>query len=410
MSLSVTMAILGEALDSLRVKWRTSLLAMFVLAGGVSALIIIMGVLQGFTHEIERASFGVHARSLVVTSNLFFAGRADPLQLADRVMLQKKLKGVQSSAAWRAGIAPVQMPGTGRMEQIRIYGGVGKITPETGAKMILGRMLTIDELKSRQRLCVLGNEAYLNLFSKGGLAINQGLRINGMSCKVVGVLALPRDRVGEHFANAVIAPFGVAAYYLIPGKDNTGPADISQLTFTFLTSSQADSQHIVADRILRQRHGVPLSRVSPFSFANTDASADSLLRQRNLVATLLAAVSAITMLTVILGYSGLISHQSAMRQEEMAIRAAVGAHGPQLMGQMVLEQLGIGLGGGLIGVLTSVVFTLGLRHWLSWLGVPDWGWFFLALGVGALLGMLIGLSPSLRAARTPPGMLFGPGA
>lgn len=410
MNVRLASTVLAEALDSLRVKWRASLLAMFVLAGGVSALIITISVLQGFTREIERASFGVHARSLVITSNVFFAGRADPLQLSDRVMLLQKLDHVQSSAAWLFGIAPVQLPGSGSMEQMRVFGGLGQVTPETGVNMLRGRMLSPQELQSRQRLCVLGARANANLFVKGGNATLGNLRINGMSCRIVGVLALPDDRVGERFSDAIIAPFGTAAYYLIPSKKDAGPADVNQFTITFANPAQAQSQHIVADRLLRQRHGVPLSRVSPFSFANANASADSLRRQRNLVATLLAAISAITLLTVILGYSGLISHQSAIRQEEMAIRAAVGAKGSHLVGQLVMEHLCIGLGGGLIGILASLGLSLGLHQWLPWLGAPQWGWFGLALLAGALLGMAIGLSPSLRAARTPPGLLFGQGA
>lgn len=107
--------------------------------------------------------------------------------------------------------------------------------------------------------------------------------------------------------------------------------------------------------------------------------------------------------------SGLAITRGASRRHEDAVRAALGASRSDLMLPVILEGLVLALTGGALGLLVA----LGVRDGLSRLlaGTPDGLAYDLALSpavlgfslaVAVASGLLSGLLPALRAARTDP--------
>jgi putative ABC transport system permease protein len=90
------------------------------------------------------------------------------------------------------------------------------------------------------------------------------------------------------------------------------------------------------------------------------------------------------------------------RVGEIGLRRALGASRRQVAGQFLAESTTIGLLGGIVGAALGVVVVVSVAAAKQWTPVLD---FRLALGApvaGALVGLLAGLYPSLRAARMEP--------
>jgi putative ABC transport system permease protein len=87
---------------------------------------------------------------------------------------------------------------------------------------------------------------------------------------------------------------------------------------------------------------------------------------------------------------------------EIGLRRALGASRRQVAGQFLVESTTIGLLGGVIGAVLGMVVVVAVSAIRDWTPVLD---VRLALGApvaGALVGLLAGLYPSLRASRMEP--------
>jgi hypothetical protein len=104
--------------------------------------------------------------------------------------------------------------------------------------------------------------------------------------------------------------------------------------------------------------------------------------------------------------ANLLLMRAASRQEEVAVRAALGAGRWRLMRQLLTESLLLSAGGGSGGMLLAAWALPALLALASEGRVPrmpdihiDAGVFAFTLGLSLLTGMLFGLAPAFRAAR-----------
>ena len=126
------------------------------------------------------------------------------------------------------------------------------------------------------------------------------------------------------------------------------------------------------------------------------------LRDKSTVLLFLGALSVVVLLVLAIAcanVANLLLAHGAGRQREMAVRLALGATRRQLMRQMLLESLLLGLGGGLVGTVLSWWATSGLSAFKIPAPVPldvsvnvDWRvllyTFILSVGTGLVLGLV----------------------
>ncbi|MEK8144211.1 ABC transporter permease [Streptomyces sp. M10(2022)] len=90
------------------------------------------------------------------------------------------------------------------------------------------------------------------------------------------------------------------------------------------------------------------------------------------------------------------------RVGEIGLRRALGASRRQVAGQFLLESTTIGLLGGIVGAALGIAVVVCVAVVKQWTPVLDLTLAFGAPLAGALVGLLAGLYPSLRAARMEP--------
>jgi predicted permease len=104
--------------------------------------------------------------------------------------------------------------------------------------------------------------------------------------------------------------------------------------------------------------------------------------------------------------AGLILARNAAREHEISVRISLGARGGRLLRQVMTESITLALIGGAIGLSVAWVGAFGLLRaaWPS-TGLPveidfDWRMVGVALSISLLAGLLFGIPPALRIART----------
>ena len=121
---------------------------------------------------------------------------------------------------------------------------------------------------------------------------------------------------------------------------------------------------------------------------------------------LLSGAVSFLLLIACANVASLLIVRGIARQQEFAVRIAVGAGRWRLMRQLVTESLLLCLAGGLLGVLLSVWCVDAVRHFVP-PDVPrlrevsvDATVLLFSLGLSLLTGLLVGILPSLLASRT----------
>lgn len=392
--------LLAAALWGVHARPSRSIALILALASAVAAVAFTASALGGFSATIERLAFGDYPRALIVRQNALVQDRTGPPSLDDRARLLAEFKGIESSAAWAYGVAPIRAAGN-VTEQVQVFGALGDYRRELDAPLVAGRWLGESETAGLSRLCLVGPDA-AEVFGRQNL-VGREIRIAGRRCTVVGVLDYARSRPAARFNKAVIAPFGAARRYLID-DDEAGPRDASWLTFFFPRGTDMDEAAYLADRQLRRVHGVPLTRPSPFLYDDPAAPVREQAAQRDTLARLLWTVTGAALVASLIAYGAIAFATIAARRREIALRLAVGARPSTVQAQLTLEHVligafacGIGLAVG-FGAAVAASTTWG---WPIRLDLAAAGG---AVGSGLLLGLGLGLLAAREASRTSPAL------
>ncbi|MFW6413606.1 MAG: ABC transporter permease, partial [Oceanicaulis sp.] len=239
-------AVLRLALWSAFARPARAALLVATLAGGSAGVALTAGVLGGYARAMEEMSFGAYARSLVVSENRFVDDRFGPPRLSDIARVREALgMDVEAVAAWRTGFADTR---AGRAQaNLPVFGVRGDYAYEADMPIAEGRALTAEETESAQRLCLLGAGAKTALFGDEA-AVGRRVRINGVSCDVVGVFGEARSQTAERYRQAVLAPFTAAArYFETPdGVFQTGPDELARMTVVLRPGTDRQAALIAA--------------------------------------------------------------------------------------------------------------------------------------------------------------------
>ena len=122
----------------------------------------------------------------------------------------------------------------------------------------------------------------------------------------------------------------------------------------------------------------------------------------NLLTAMIAAIAAISLFVGGIGIMNIMFVSVTERTREIGIRKAVGATNRQILGQFLTEAAILGLAGGVIGVLFSVLINFLLRVLTDLQPVITLPVVGIAIGMAWLVGIIFGVTPALRAARKDP--------
>ena len=316
--------------------------------------------------------------------------REIPLQYAREIARQMTL--AQAVAPFVEGRETVRYK-TQYASGVSIIGSTDQFLLTGGLSVAEGRFLSVPESSGARPVCVLGSQAWTNLF-KGGNALGEKVYVGGHPFEVVGVLERQGDFLGAFsLDNQVVIPIGTFTANFDPFPDCT--IQIKTVSVGVMDDAREEVRGIMR----RVRH---LSANQEDDFAINQQ--DQFLETFNRVAKVIASVGLfITSLSLFVGGIGIMNIMFvsvAERTKEIGIRKAIGAKRRAILLQFLTEAASICLLGGLIGLAIAWPLTLLLGKFMpasmSPLIVAA------ALGVSLVTGVVAGFIPAWRAARLNP--------
>jgi len=377
-------------------KLRSSL-TMLGIVIGVSAVVLLVSLGQGFQTSMTTTFNNMGASALYISSS------ADktlttlrPLTLDDAQALTDKTLtpsidvvsptlGSRISVQYGNNNANVQTTGiTPVITQIRNY------------QVDKGRFITDQDLAARTNVVLLGYQTGIDLFGSES-PVGKSLRVGGSKFQVVGTL----QKLGG---------FGGDSYILMPlstmQSKITGGNNVQQIAVKAASPDLVDSVIAEATAVLRARHFIVTGAADDFTITDMRETINSMQATLAGFSLFMGAVGAISLIVGGIGIMNIMLVSVSERTREIGIRKAIGAKRRDILLQFLIEAAALSLTGGLIGLLLAIggaslmgniqLGNTSIKAEISATIV------IIALAVSIGTGLISGTYPAFRAARLDP--------
>ncbi|RYE62509.1 MAG: FtsX-like permease family protein [Rhizobiaceae bacterium] len=262
--------------------------------------------------------------------------------------------------------------------------------------LVDGRYWNMAEEQAGKGVCMIGNTVRKNLFN-GGDAVGKRLRINGVSCDVIGILSTRGQAgFGGDQDDVVVMPIKQVQ------RRFTGNRDIRlMLVGTDPDYEAAQVQSAITD-LLRERRNISGGKQDDFNIFDTAQISATLTGTTTLLTQIVAAVAGISLIVGGIGIMNIMLVSVTERTREIGIRLAIGALESQVLRQFLVEAVMLSIFGGVTGIITGLALAYGVVSFLQVPFVASPTIILMAFAFSAAIGMIFGYFPARRAAQLNP--------
>jgi len=392
--------ILRVALGSLRVNPLRSMLTMLGVIIGVAAVITMVALGTGAQTAVEERISALGTNVLTVRQGWGRGsggarGRSERMSVEDARALQERRRTITE-------VVPVYESST-QLE----YGNINLDTRVVGTwanwaavnnyQLQAGRFFTPVEADGRRRVAVLGSELASQLFPEGVDPVGADIRIRGIQFEVIGYFE--EKGSGGGFRNPdeqAWIPLSTSQWRVF-GTDRVSQILVQVVDEDLMTAAMAE-----IETTLRRTHRLRPDQDNDFFISSQTSFLETLQETQQTFTYLLAGIAAVSLLVGGIGIMNIMLVSVTERTKEIGIRKAIGAKRGSVQLQFLIEAVVLSCVGGAIGIGVSMLATDILASRWGWTMVIPPDAVVLSFGFAALIGILFGFYPAVRASRLDP--------
>jgi putative ABC transport system permease protein len=386
------------ALREIRRNVLRSFLTILGIVIGVGAVITMVTIGGGATLQVQQQIASLGSNMLIVTAGK----RMGPGQTSSAPLFKEA--DAEAIAAEIANIAAVAPVATQSLKAI--FGNQNWTTTAVGTdnrylrvtnRVIgAGRPFNDGELRAGAAVCYLGETVKKKLFGSQA-ALGERIRLQKFSCEVVGLLeGKGQSSMGMDQDDLVVIPLRTLQ------RRVAGNQDVSLIQISVREGASTDKAKRDIEGLMRERRHLAPSDDDNFTVMDMKEITTMLTGTTKILTALLSAVAAVSLLVGGIGIMNIMLVSVTERTREIGIRLAIGALEREVLTQFLVEAVVLSSFGGIIGI----VLALGGSLWLSVaLQVPfvfNGGIVLIAFLFSAVVGVIFGYFPALKAARLDP--------
>ncbi len=386
------------AIRSIRRHLLRSFLTTLGVVIGVAAVVTMVTLGKATTISVQQNISSLGTNVLQVRPGQGFGRggggpRPPDFEQADVDAIARQVAGVKAVApqAQSAGTAIYE----GSNWSTTINGTTGAFLDVQPWPLLQGRYFTPTEEASGKSVCIIGNTVYTNLY-RGGQAVGTRMRLNGISCDVIGVLtARGQSGFGDQ-DDTVIMPIKAVQ------RRFSGNRDIRLMLVGVDTAFSTQTVQAGIENLLRERRNIAPPKQDDFNIFDTKQISDTLTGVTSLLTNIVAAVAGISLIVGGIGIMNIMLVSVTERTREIGIRLAIGAVANEVLMQFLVEAIVLSMIGGLLGLLLAQAAIAGISPLMQVPWTFDLQINLIAFAISAVIGVVFGYFPARRAAALNP--------
>lgn len=372
------------ALKSVKSNKLRSILTMLGIIIGVASVIVLVSIAQGSTKNVTSRINQLGTNLLTVNTY------STNLELTeDKISELGDLNGVKAISPVVSGRVTAKKDRT--TSQVSLTGTNAAYSDVRDAKVKQGRFITDLDVEYRQKVVVLGSETTSTLFGASN-PVGEHIQLDGVSYKVVGVLASKGSSMGQGGDNTIIVP-------LSTGERLVGSTTISTV---YLKGKSEDQMDFVMNEVKMKMASLYPGKSDDYGVTNQQDVMDTMSSVSETMTLMLGGIASISLLVGGIGIMNIMLVSVSERTKEIGIRKAIGAKRRDILLQFLIEAVVLSALGGIIGILSG----LGLGELVSTLTSMSISFstsvILYSFLFSLVVGVVFGVFPANKASKLNP--------
>ncbi len=395
-------AVFKIALRALRRNILRSFLTMLGIIVGISAVIVGVSMGTGAKAEVDKRIAGMGQNLLTVMSGNISRGgvrggfgAAPNLNPTDYEAIRKEVSGI--AAASPEVRTSSQIAAGNQNSFVQVSGVSSEYLAARSWALRTGDNFTEADVRNAGKVCLIGATTAKMLFGENIDPVGQVIRIKSAPFTIVGWLeAKGSGSFGQDQDDVLLVP------YTSVMKRLSGDTRFRSIYV------QADSPESIPDvqqqitELLRQRHQIGEGRDDDFMVRTQQETSDFFNANNRIMTILIGFFAGISLVVGGIGIMNIMLVSVTERTREIGIRLAVGARGRDVLRQFLTEAVLLSICGGALGIATGYWLAPLLTKFAGFPTLISQTSVLLAFTVSAIIGIVFGFFPALKAARLDP--------
>ena len=278
-----------------------------------------------------------------------------------------------------------------------VYGGSTDYLQIRKYEIATGVNFTEEDVKKYAKVGLIGQTIVENLFADGEDPIGKTIRVGNMPFKVIGTLKEKGENaMGMDQDDIIIMPYSTVQ------KRMLGIDFIHQIVCSAASEDVADAAVEELENILRVSHKITTGGTDDFEVRTQQELLEMMTSMTGMITTVLIAIALISLLVGCIGIMNIMYVTVTERTKEIGLRMSIGAKNSAILLQFLTESIILSLIGGILGLLLGVALSYVVDLIMSLPFIVNVLWMIISFVSCAVLGLIAGFFPALKASRTDP--------
>ena len=278
-----------------------------------------------------------------------------------------------------------------------VYGGSPDYLAIKKYEIATGVNFTEEDIKKYAKVGLIGHTIVEELFDEGEDPIGKTIRVGNMPFKVIGTLKeRGENSMGMDQDDLVVMPYSTVQ------KRMLGQDFIQQIVCSAASEDVAEAAVEEIEAILRASHKIPEGGDDDFSVRTQQEMLEMMSSMTGMITTVLVAIALISLLVGCIGIMNIMYVTVTERTKEIGLRMSIGAKNSAILMQFLTESIILSLIGGVIGLLLGIGLSYIVALAMSLPFIVNPLWMVISFVSCAVLGLISGFFPALKASRTDP--------
>ena len=384
----------------LRNKTRTAL-SMLGIVIGIAAVIAVVNLGEGLKQSTanQLSDMGTNL-IMVMRANQRRGGvsmgssNVQSLKVRDCELIAKNAKNVTL-------VSPVvnsggQLVNGSKNWSGTVYGGSPDYLEIRKYEIATGVNFTDEDVKKYAKVGLIGHTIVKELFDDEEDPIGKTIRVGNMPFKVIGTIKEKGNSMGMDQDDFVIMPYSTVQ------KRMLGVDYIQQIVCSAASEDVAEAAVEEIESILRVSHKIPEGGDDDFEVRTQQEILEMMSSVTGVITAVLVAIALISLLVGCIGIMNIMYVTVTERTKEIGLRMSIGAKNSAILMQFLTESIILSLIGGVIGLFLGLLLSYVVSLAMSMPYVVNVPWMFISFISCAVLGLISGFFPALKASRTDP--------